>query len=101
MKKFFSCAAVALALFALSACGGGKVAEVEGKLDEAISKLEKASSAEEIAEINANLMAEMKEIGDKLSPEELKEIEEATKDSYEKYAEAVKAAAARVAGATE
>lgn len=101
MKKYFSCAAVALALFALSACGGGKVAEVEGKLDEAISKLEKASSAEEIAEINANLMAELKEIGKSLSQKEKKEIDEATKDSYEKYAEAVKAAASRVAGAAE
>ncbi len=39
MKKFFSYVAISAAMFALTACGGGKVAENESKVDDAISKL--------------------------------------------------------------
>lgn len=82
MKKFFSFAAVAVAMFALTACGNSSVKDV---YEDAASKLENAESVEEVAKIEADLQQEVAEIMEGMTKEEMEKAGDEAKEAIKKY----------------
>ena len=81
MKKFFSFAAVAVAMFALTACGNS----VKGAYEDAASKMENAKTAEEVSKIEADLQQEVAEITAGMTKEEMEKAGDEAKEAIKKY----------------